>query len=146
MLRHLKYIYKVLIIFYTPFLLYLMFFGFGRTVMSFNIVRLIPFVSTYNFITNAVSMKTIFLNIVGNLLMFLPFGFLGWIFPTFNNWRKLMLSFLFAIIVLETLQYITRLGVFDIDDIILNSISVYLGFILKKIIENQFPSTNRGYL
>ena len=124
----LKKLYKILIPFYTLFLLYLMFFGFGRSQYDINIVRLIPMFSTVGFVKQTILWKTIIINIFGNILIFVPFGFLGIVFPKLNNFWILILDFLFAIIILESFQYFTRLGVFDIDDVILNTVGVAIGF------------------
>lgn len=124
----LKKLYKILIPFYTLFLLYLMFFGFGRSQYDINIVRLIPMFSTVGFVKQTILWKTIIINIFGNILIFVPFGFLGIVFPKLNQFWSLILDFLFAIIIVESLQYFTRLGVFDIDDVILNTVGVAIGF------------------
>ena len=124
----LKKLYKILIPFYTLFLLYLMFFGFGRSQYDINIVRLIPMFSTVGFVKQTILWKTIIVNIFGNILIFVPFGFLGIVFPKLNQFWSLILDFLFAIIILESFQYFTRLGVFDIDDVILNTVGVAIGF------------------
>lgn len=63
----------------------------------------------------------------------MPFGFLGIVFPKLLNFKALIINFLFAIIIIESLQYFTRLGVFDIDDIILNTIGVAIGFWIYRI-------------
>jgi len=115
-----------------------MFLGFGREVMSINIVRLTPLASTIQFVENSFFLKDILINILGNFLMFLHFGFLAWIFPKFYDFKTLILSFLFVLIIVEALQYFTRLGVFDIDDIILNSIGMSLGFLLMNFLERIF--------
>ncbi|WP_313028303.1 VanZ family protein [Soonwooa sp.] len=138
MLKLLKTTYRILIIPYTILLLYFMFLGFGREVMSINIVRLTPLASTIQFVENSFFLKDILINILGNFLMFLPFGFLAWIFPKFYDFKTLILSFLFVLIIVEALQYFTRLGVFDIDDIILNSIGMSLGFLLMNFLERIF--------
>lgn len=138
MLKFLKTSYQILIIPYTILLLYFMFLGFGREVMSINIVRLTPLASTIQFVENSLFLKDILINIIGNFLMFLPFGFLAWIFPKFYDFKTLILSFLFVLIIVEALQYFTRLGVFDIDDIILNSIGMSLGFLLMNFFEKIF--------
>ena len=124
----LKKLYKILIPFYTLFLLYLMFFGFGRSQYDINIVRLIPMFSTVGFVKQTILWKTIIINIFGNILIFVPFGFLGIVFPKLNQFWILILDFLFAIILIESLQYFTRLGVFDIDDVILNTAGAAIGF------------------
>ena len=66
--------------------------------------------------------------------MFMPFRFLGIVFPKLNDFRTLIINFISAIVVSESLQYITRLGVFDIDDIILNTLGVAMGFFLYQFI------------
>lgn len=125
--------YKIMISFYTIFLLYLMFFGFGRSQYEINIVRLSPLISTFSFVKETILWKTIVINVFGNIIMFTPFGFLGIIFPNLNDFKTLMINFLSGIIIIESLQYFTRLGVFDIDDIILNTIGVAIGFWFYRI-------------
>lgn len=65
--------------------------------------------------------------------MFTPFGFLGIVFPKLNDFKTLIINFLTAVIIIESLQYFTRLGVFDIDDIILNMVGVAIGFWIYRI-------------
>ena len=125
-------LYSYLIPIYTIFLLYLMFFGFGRSQYDFNIVRLLPMISTFNFVKESIVWKTIFINVFGNIIMFTPFGFLGIVFPKLNDFKLLIINFLSAIIIVESIQYFTRLGVFDIDDVILNTVGVAIGFWIYK--------------
>lgn len=125
--------YKITIPFYTIFLLYLMFFGFGRSQYNINIVRLTPLISTFSFVKETILLKTIIINVFGNIIMFTPFGFLGIVFPKLNDFKTLIINFLSVIIIIESLQYFTRLGVFDIDDIILNTGGVAIGFWFYRI-------------
>ena len=105
-----KKIYRIFVLPYTIFLLYLMFLGFGREQHEANIVRLLPFVSTILFVQNTTSWENIIIN--------------------------LFVDFLSALIIVEALQYLTRLGVFDIDDLALNSLGVWIGFQMRKFIDN----------
>ena len=142
-----KKLFNILILPYTLALLYLMFFGFGRTQFEDHIVRLFPLVSTFNFAEHSLlwsNLNSLLINVFGNFLMFVPFGFLGWTFPNLNNLKSILFSFLSVLIVVEALQYFSRRGVFDIDDIILNSLGVCFGFWLKRKIEKMhLPSSNR---
>ena len=131
-----KKIYRIFILPYTIFLLYLMFLGFGREQHEANIVRLLPFVSTILFVQNTTSWESIIINLLGNIIMFIPFGFLGWLNAKYFSFKKLILDFLSALIIVEALQYLTRLGVFDIDDLALNSLGVWIGFQMRKFIDN----------
>nr|WP_300352404.1 VanZ family protein [Chryseobacterium sp.] len=134
----LKKSYKLLILPYTVFLLYLMFFGMGRFQYEDNIVRIKPIVSTLWFIHDTVRWVDIFKIVVGNVVMFIPFGFLGWVFLQLKDLKSLIIAFVSAIVIVEALQYFSRLGVFDIDDIILNTFGVFLGWKIKKMLENRF--------
>ena len=131
-----KKIYRIFILPYTIFLLYLMFLGFGREQHEANIVRLLPLVSTILFVQNTTSWESIIINLFGNIIMFIPFGFLGWLNGKYFSFKKLIVDFLSALIIVEALQYLTRLGVFDIDDLALNSLGVWIGFQMRKFIDN----------
>ena len=126
-------IYRIFILPYTIFLLYLMFLGFGREQHEANIVRLLPFVSTVFFVQNTTSWESIIINLFGNIIMFIPFGFLGWLNAKYFSFKKLIVDFLSVLIIVEALQYLTRLGVFDIDDLALNSLGVWIGFQMRKL-------------
>ena len=131
-----KKIYRIFILPYTIFLLYLMFLGFGREQHEANIVRLLPLVSTILFVQNTTSWESIIINLLGNIIMFIPFGFLGWLNAKYFNFKKLIVDFLSVLIIVEALQYLTGLGVFDIDDLALNSLGVWIGFQMRKFIDH----------
>ena len=134
----LKKFYKFIILPYTIFLLYLMFFGMGRFRNEDHIVRIKPIISTVWFIQETISWFDIIKIVLGNVVMFIPFGFLGWIFPKLNNLKNLIITFVSVIVIVEALQYFSRLGVFDVDDVILNTFGVFLGWQMKRILETKF--------
>ena len=134
----LKKIYKIIIVPYTLFLLYLMFLGMGRFQYDENVVRIKPILSTIEFIEGTIRWEDIIRIVLGNVVMFIPFGFLGWIFPKLKNLKSLLFSFMSAIVIVEALQYFTRMGICEIDDVILNTFGVYLGFLICGFLENKF--------
>ncbi|NPA08970.1 MAG: VanZ family protein [Chlorobi bacterium] len=136
----LKKSYKIIIVPYTLFLLYLMFFGMGRTQMEDNLLTIEPIFSTINFIKGCISWKEIVTIVVGNVVMFIPFGFLGWVFPRLQDLQNLLFTFISAITIVEAIQYFSRMGIFEVDDIILNTFGVFLGFLMKNFIEKRFPN------
>lgn len=136
----LKKFYKFIILPYTIFLLYLMFFGMGRLQYEDHIVRIKPIFSTVWFIQETISWFDIIKIVLGNVIMFIPFGFLGWIFPQLKNLKNLVITFVSAIVIVEALQYFSRLGVFDVDDVILNTFGVFLGFLIRNFLERRFES------
>ena len=134
----LKKFYQFVIFPYTVFLLYLMFLGMGRFQFEENVVRVEPLFSTLKFIQNTISWWDIVRIVVGNVVMFIPFGFLGWVFPKLQNLRDLLFTFVASIVVVEGLQYFTRLGIFEVDDVILNTFGVFLGYQICLFLEKKF--------
>ncbi|KQT23930.1 teicoplanin resistance protein VanZ [Chryseobacterium sp. Leaf405] len=133
----LKKFYKIVIVPYTLFLLYLMFLGMGRIQYDDNLLTIKPIVSTINFIQGTISWWDIIVIVVGNVVMFIPFGFLGWLSPKLNELKSLLFTFISSITMVECLQYFSRMGIFEVDDIILNTFGVFLGFLMKRFIENR---------
>lgn len=76
-------------------------------------------------------MAAVLTNIVGNVVCFIPFGA---ILPVLarrarNFWVIVTLSFEFSLLV-ECTQLISKVGSFDVDDILLNTLGGILGFIV----------------
>ncbi|MDN5476353.1 MAG: VanZ family protein [Chryseobacterium sp.] len=134
----LKKFYKIIIVPYTLTLLYLMFLGMGRFQYEDNQITVEPILSTLEFIHNTIGWKEIVVIVLGNILMFIPFGFLGWIFPQLKDLKRLLYVFVSSIVIVEALQYFTRMGIFEVDDIILNTFGVYLGWLLCRLVEKKF--------
>ncbi|HCN48594.1 MAG TPA: VanZ family protein [Chryseobacterium sp.] len=133
----LKKIYKAAIVPYTLFLLYLMFLGMGRFQYEDNMIRLEPVLSTVKFIQNSLSWKYIVMIVLGNVIMFIPFGFLGWVFTRLQDLKILLFTFISAIVIVEALQYFTRMGIFEVDDIILNTFGVYIGWLMCRLMDRR---------
>lgn len=72
-------------------------------------------------------------NLLGNIVPFMPFGFLlPVVFGKINSFWKVLTVGLAADFIIEVFQYITRIGSFDVDDIILNMIEIAFGYMLIK--------------
>lgn len=115
-----------------------MFLGMGRFQYEDNMITVEPVFSTIKFIQGAMSWKDIVVIVIGNIVMFVPFGFLGWSFPELRKLKTLIFTFVSAIVIVEALQYFTRMGIFEVDDIILNTFGVYLGWRFCRFIEKRF--------
>lgn len=78
-------------------------------------------------------------NLIGNIVPFMPFGFLLPIaFRKINSFCKVIVVGLAADLSIEVFQYTTKTGRFDIDDIILNMIGIVLGYLLMKFTNTLF--------
>lgn len=123
----------VLLALYLSLLAYGLFMG-GDRGASFTGSYNLQFFSTihrYFFNTGLLASKIFWVNIVGNVVVFIPLGFL---LPLcFNGFRKWPKMFLFCILLLlsfESLQYLLKVGVFDVDDILLNTVGAAMGYLL----------------
>ena len=82
-----------------------------------------------------VGSKLFYRNIIGNIMMFIPFGFFSSYYLKLN--RKTFIFFLTLIIsiVIELIQL--KIGrAFDIDDIILNIVGTFLGYYLYRLVDS----------
>ena len=74
------------------------------------------------------------INLAGNVIMFIPLGiFLPGIWRRFRGFFLTFFAVLLLIVAVELVQYATKLGTCDIDDLILNMIGFCLGYLFYKI-------------
>lgn len=132
----------VIFLCYLIFLAYFLFFsedfGRGSHLQEEYAYNLVPFKEIRRFIVyrNVVGVRSFLLNIVGNIVGFMPFGFfLPVISRRSRHWyNTVLLSFLFSLCI-ETAQLIFKVGSFDVDDMLLNTIGGILGYILYRIVQ-----------
>jgi glycopeptide antibiotics resistance protein len=121
---------------YTFCLLVLLFFRPSN--QSYGTYNLIPFSTIYFFLSGKVNLLISFYNLTANVVLFIPYGiFLRITGSQFTKAEYLVLP-LVAISTIECLQYVTQRGSLDLDDLLLNLIGVFLGYLLfpvfKKVI------------
>ena len=79
------------------------------------------------------------INLLGNIIPFIPFGFLLPItYKKFSSAIKVLSIGLASILLIEIFQFFTKLGFFDVDDIILNMIGIVCGYLMLLIINRIF--------
>lgn len=126
----------MLFLLYLILLTYFLFFseGFGRVYTergySYNLE---PFKEIRRFweFRRELGFLAAFTNIAGNVLCFVPFGA---ILPVLNRRARhfaviVLLSFEFSLLV-ECAQLILKVGSFDVDDLMLNTLGGVLGFLI----------------
>ena len=137
--KGLRIICPVLFILYCIALVYFLIFSdsFGRGQYEVRRYNLEPFMEIKRFINNRnyLSSSSVIMNLLGNVLAFIPFGILiMWIRKKSTGFFTVaFLSALFSFAI-EIVQYVTRLGVFDVDDIIMNTFGGVLGYIIYCIL------------
>lgn len=122
----------VFISLYTIFLLYMMFFASGREASEISYLQMRPFITIEHFFTDDVDNEAFLVNIIGNVCVFSPFGWLGLCIRRFNSLVSITAFFLITITIIESIQYISGRGVADVDDVFLNTIGMCIGFLLYK--------------
>ncbi len=126
---------RVVFFLYLFLLFYLLFFSeaFGRMErypqMQYNLK---PFQEIRRYLFGAgIHSRLFWINIVGNIAAFIPFGYL---LPKVSGeeaglMKTVMLTALCSLSV-EGMQLISLVGIFDLDDIILNTAGGLLGFVI----------------
>ena len=95
----------------------------------------IPFdtIMTYLNAGGRLSINIIIINILGNLFAFAPMGFfLPILFDKMKKFIFYIITISVMLLAVETIQLVFRVGVFDVDDILLNSIGAILVWLLFK--------------
>ena len=136
MLKNILYkIYPLFINLYTVWILYMLFFLGSRDYPQIPYeIKYIPFDTIQEYFFNVFYYDKIeFLkNIFGNIILFIPYGFLGILYPKLNQFRWTLISFFIIINIIEFSQYYFKRGMADIDDVILNTFGVTIGFLIYK--------------
>ena len=128
---------RIAFVIYILILIYFLFFaewfghGHGRyEELSYN---LRPFAEIERFIKyrDRVGFDFFFLNIVGNVIGFIP---IGMILPVMSRrfypfYKTVLFGFCLSFFV-ECVQLITRAGTFDVDDLILNTAGTLIGYLV----------------
>lgn len=92
--------------------------------------NLYPFRTIISYL-EVISHSYAYKNILGNIASFVPMGFLiPIISKKYINALKTILTSLTCIIGIEIFQFITMLGFFDIDDILLNTFGCIIGYVI----------------
>lgn len=82
---------------------------------------------------NGYLVRHAFINLAGNVIMFIPVGYLlPRIWKKLRGFFKVLLITIGAIALIEILQYFTGLGSCDVDDLILNVPGAMIGYFLWK--------------
>ncbi len=138
--RQIKQLLRAIFVVYLFALLYFTIFAesLGRTpdmtdasTMRYNLA---PFTEIRRFwkYREQLGMGAFLLNIVGNIVAFVPCGYL---LPRIVKHESrligtVLIGFLISFII-ESAQYVFRVGSFDVDDLLLNTLGVLLGYLLS---------------
>lgn len=127
---------RILFVFYIISALYFMLFSeaMGRNIHSETYrYNLVLFKEINRYISNAETLGfwAVFLNLIGNVICFIPFGI---ILPMASRrfrklYRVIFLMLGFSLFV-ELMQLVFKIGAFDVDDLLLNVVGAFIGYII----------------
>jgi glycopeptide antibiotics resistance protein len=90
--------------------------------------NLLPFKTIWPYLTGEFGLLIGGLNIVGNIIFLIPLGLLlPQLFSRINQLRVLLIAVLFCLAI-ELTQVYFKIGIFDIDDVLLNVLGVMVGY------------------
>jgi glycopeptide antibiotics resistance protein len=138
---------KFLFAWYCAVMLWLLFgqrLGYGHTQPYWQELRgnliLTPFETIWRFLwvlrnsTNGAQIRHAVVNLAGNVIMFVPLGFLvPCIWQKMGKFGWHLLTMVLSIVGIELIQLFTLLGTCDVDDLLLNLVGTTMGFLLWKL-------------
>lgn len=125
---------KILFVVYILFLLYFLIFSdwYGRSgVMENYHYNLTPFREMKRFweYREQLGVWSV-VNLLGNIFIFVPFGFFEPLASRHRSfWGTVLDGFLLSLLV-EVFQFVSKVGRFDVDDLILNTSGVVVGYLI----------------
>jgi glycopeptide antibiotics resistance protein len=83
------------------------------------------------------------INLVGNVALLVPVGLLvPFVFPKLT-WQRSLAIGVAAGFVIEVMQVVLNVGIFDIDDVILNALGVMIGYLLSTALKGRSAKSRR---
>lgn len=102
----------------------------GLDTANFTLFKTIRMYIDYSYKLNS------FENLVGNVVVFIPFGFLlPYVLKPGRNFFVMLLNAFLFVLGIEVFQLFSAFGAFDVDDILLNCVGAVLGYIAYLVYE-----------
>ncbi|MEO6915544.1 MAG: VanZ family protein [Chitinophagaceae bacterium] len=127
-------------IFYFLTFFYIVFLARRRRHMTGRYTNLVPFegtIANYHELNpaNSSQVYNFYTNLYGNIILFIPFSIiLLWLFRVRNKLKVLFYGFLVSVSI-ECIQFTLKIGIADIDDVILNTTGALIGVMLYTVFE-----------
>ena len=126
---------KILFLLYVGFLIYFLFLAewYGRTGVSeeyrYNL-ELFREIKRFIIYRDQLGAFAVFANLAGNILIFVPYGFFISMASRSRGFFKTLFFSMGLSLCVEITQLFSRVGSFDVDDILLNTVGGVVGYII----------------
>lgn len=129
---------------YFIFLLRIIIFKNGLTYHDFNYnLHLFDFINQWQ--SDGMNI-TLLVNILGNIALFIPLSIILLnYYKCLNNVNVVFIGFLMSFS-FELIQFSTSLGIFDVDDILLNTIGSFIGLIIYRFFKQDAKLSSTIFL
>ena len=142
MKKNARFILWVLFVIYCFMVAYIVFFSRGfRTQYTYShywkyFTNFIPFKTILNYVKlykDGLRILSV-LQLLGNFVLFLPMGiFLPCVFKVLDRFWKVIISVFVMVLCVEVIQFLLRVGIIDVDDLIFNLCGAMIGYGIVKI-------------
>ncbi|WP_237562888.1 VanZ family protein [Bacillus dakarensis] len=102
---------------------------------NYGSVNLIPFETIYFYLSGNVGFLIAFYNLSANIGLFIPFGLYYRYIKQPASMKELLIITIFTISTIEGLQFFTKRGSLDIDDLLLNVVGVWIGYLVQPVFQ-----------
>lgn len=127
---------KICFVLYIGFIIYFLIFSdwYGRTTTGmeeyhYNLV-LFKEIKRFWEYRDHVGLFAMFTNLFGNVLIFMPFGFFMPMASRYHSFFSALFGSFFLSLGVESFQLVSKVGCFDVDDILLNTAGGVLGYVV----------------
>ena len=90
----------------------------------------VPFKTILHYLSGAEGWTVSIVNLVGNIALLVPIGFFAPFVFRKMTWPKALALAIASGLAIELTQVVFRVGIFDIDDVILNALGVLIGYLI----------------
>ncbi len=109
----------------------------GLDTANFTLFKTIKMYINYSYMLNS------FENLAGNIVVFVPFGFLlPYVQKGAAKFPVLLLNAFLFVVGIEVFQLFSAFGAFDVDDILLNCFGASMGWVIYRVWERRKGNNN----
>lgn len=101
--------------------------------------NLTPFKTLWPLFTGRGNHLIAMVNLLGNIVPFIPLGVLAPLVYRRMNWQSSVVLAIAVGLAMEAMEVVFRVGIFDVDDILLNALGVMIGFWVFTLAEARGP-------